>query len=95
MATGTLLRSCSGLSRSGFNGRAGVNRNSASILRTFELHFALGEREQGEVSTDAHVGTREELGAALANDDGTGLCNLTTVKLDATILRLAIATVSR
>ncbi len=60
-----------------------------------ELNGAVSECEQRVVLADAHVVTRGEVGAALANDDLTGLDGLAAIDLDAEALGVGVAPVAR
>jgi len=71
-----------------------IHRNSLLVLGSFELHFAIDQREDGEVVAKADVFAFVKLGAALANDDAAGLDDLAAVDFHATILRLGVSTVS-
>ena len=60
---------------------------------TLELHKAIGFGENGVVLAQADIEAGLELGAALTHDDGAALGELTAIELDATVLRVGVATV--
>ena len=51
----------------------GQNVHELAATTEAELDFAVGQREQSVVATDAHVATRVELGATLTHNDAAGL----------------------
>ena len=81
-------RSCS-LSRkaSGFD-----DGDELAVLDEFHLAVLKGEKREITPLTDILAGV--ELGAALADDDGTGLEKLTVISLDTEILRIGVAAVT-
>ena len=60
-----------------------------------ELHDAVDERVDREVGAEAHVTARVPLRATLADDDVAGNDLLAAELLHATVLRIAVAAVSR
>src|SRR2546430_2305830 len=78
-------------------GRLRLDRNDVDSLAT-ALHAELDRtRLQGEqrvVAATADVDAGVELGAALADQDLTGLDHLAAVALDAEVLGIGIATVA-
>ena len=73
-------------------GVCGNDRHDLAILD--ELHLAVLEGEEREVAAAADVGARVDLGAALADDDRTGLEKLAVIGLDAEKLRIRVAAVA-
>ena len=82
------------MSRAEVLGLDGNDRRVLAGLLGDELHLAVLESEQREVTTAANVGARVDLRAALTDDDGTGLEELTIIGLDAEVLRIRVATVA-
>ena len=70
----------------------GDDRDDLAVLD--ELHLALLKSKEREVAATADIGAGVDLGAALANDDGSGLEKLTIISLDAKVLRVGIASVT-
>ena len=58
-----------------------------------EFDLAVLEGEEGVIRADADVEAGHEFRAALADDDGAGRDDLPAIRLDATILRIAVASV--
>src|SRR5438094_939440 len=67
----------------------------ARAILVLELHHAVDQRVDGEVGTEAHVATGMPLRAALPDDDVAGNDFLAAKLLHATVLRIAVASVSR
>lgn len=65
----------------------------AATTRT-ELNIAGGGGEQGVVVTATHIVAGVEVGTALANDDLTGVDELTTETLDTEALRVGVTAVA-
>src|SRR5690606_38299312 len=61
----------------------GLNRDGTLVESALDAEFdgAVDQREQGVVFADTDIGAGVELGAALANDDGTRTDGLATVDL--------------
>jgi hypothetical protein len=74
------------------------SRNDADAFEatsvSFETDGAIDESEDCPIAADADVFTRVNLGAALTDDDVTGTTSVTTVELYATILGVAVTTVT-
>ncbi len=68
------------------------NRDELAVLD--EFHLAVLKGEEGEIAAEANVLAGADLRAALADDDGAGLEELTVVSFDAEILRVGIAAVA-
>jgi len=58
-----------------------------------EFDLAVFEGEESVVRADADVEAGHEFRAALADDDGASRDDLPAIRLDATILRIAVASV--
>lgn len=75
--------------------RCGINADLLlAALSPFELYYARDDGKEGVIRTFPHVFTREELGAALAHQNLTGVHGLTAVALYAQSLALAIPSVA-
>ena len=59
-----------------------------------ELDFSIGKGEESIIAADADVKTRAELGAALADDDRAGGDDLSAVGFNASVLRIAVASIA-
>src|SRR6185437_2326731 len=66
----------------------------ARLALVLELHDAVDERVDRVVGPESDVAARVPLGAALADDDVARDHALATELLDATVLRVAVATVA-
>ena len=64
--------------------------NVNHALAFLELDNAIRQREQGIVPPQADVASWMETGAALTHENIPGANRLTTISLDATVLRIAI-----
>ena len=73
--------------------RVHADLETRAIL-VLELHDAVDERVNREISSEADVAARMPLRAALTDDDVAGDDFLSAELLDATVLRIAVATVS-
>lgn len=79
----------------------GCGRGFLVLLRLDHVHLATSEEnnsvrecEKGVITSPAHVVTRLERRTALTQDDRTGSHFLTTISLNSTKLRIAVASVS-
>ena len=72
-----------------------VDADLLSRASALEFDGSRHAGEEGMVFTEADVETREELGAALAHDDGTSLDGFAAVRFDSQILRIAVSSVAR
>jgi hypothetical protein len=59
-----------------------------------ELHDAIGERIQGEISAHANVTAGVHFRATLTDNDVTGDTSLSTIQFYTTILRVTVAAVT-
>src|SRR5512140_1020730 len=66
----------------------------ARAVLVLELHDAVDERVDREIGSEADVAARMPLRSALTDDDVAGDDFLSAELLDATVLRIAVATVS-
>lgn len=81
-----------------FSARSGqllvrVDAYPSLLLGALELHLTFDQGEERVIVSDPTVHTGVELGAALADDDRTGLDDLSSKALDAQSLGIRISTV--
>ena len=74
------------------SGRRGV-RLSDVHFAALEFYVAVFEREDGVIAAYADIEAGVELRSALTDDDGAGGDELPAVGFDASVLRVAVATV--
>src|SRR5438046_234884 len=85
---------CRALRRAGLSRRINADLVPSPAL-VLELHHAIDQGVNGEVAAEADVAAGMPFGPALADDDVAGDDFLTAEFLDATVLRIAIASVAR
>lgn len=73
----------------------GVDADPAALLGALELHLAIDDGENREVTPQADADTRMKFRAALAYENVSGSDNFAAVLLHAAKLRLGVATVAR
>ena len=63
-------------------------------LASSERDLTLSQGKQGVILAHSDIFAGKELGAALPDNDGTGFCSLAAVQFNASVLRIAVSTVS-
>ena len=75
-------------------GRDRIHADFTPRLATFKLHHAGHRREERVISAEVHIESGEEFGAALTDNDASGLHGFPAIGLDAQILGVTIPPVT-